>query len=76
MTGDLNLDDKEYRNSTWKESFFKHDLYEGYTWGGDEFYATLVGGKKISPPLNESMEILGKEECLKRLHPVFVDDNH
>ena len=26
-----------------------------------------VTGKKISPPLNESMEILGKEECLKRL---------
>jgi len=24
-------------------------------------------GKKISPPLNESMEILGKEECLRRL---------
>ncbi|MDO9027720.1 MAG: hypothetical protein Q7U68_02515, partial [Candidatus Roizmanbacteria bacterium] len=26
-----------------------------------------ITGKKISPPLNESMEILGKEECLKRL---------
>ncbi len=26
----------------------------------------LTGGK-ITPPLNESMEILGKEECLKRL---------
>lgn len=27
----------------------------------------IITGKKISPPLNESMEILGKEECLKRL---------
>jgi glutamyl-tRNA synthetase len=27
----------------------------------------VITGKKISPPLNESMEILGKEECLKRL---------
>ncbi len=27
----------------------------------------LISGKKISPPLNESMEILGKEECLRRL---------
>jgi glutamyl-tRNA synthetase len=27
----------------------------------------VITGKKISPPLNESMEILGKKECLKRL---------
>ncbi len=27
----------------------------------------VMTGKKISPPLNESMEILGKEKCLKRL---------
>ncbi len=36
-----------------------------------EFFMILrvaITGKKISPPLNESMEILGKEECIKRLH--------
>lgn len=27
----------------------------------------IITGKKISPPLNESMELLGKEESLKRL---------
>lgn len=27
----------------------------------------VITGKKVSPPLNESMEILGKDECLKRL---------
>lgn len=27
----------------------------------------VITGKKVTPPLNESMEILGKEECLKRL---------
>ncbi len=27
----------------------------------------VIAGKKISPPLNESMEILGKDECLTRL---------
>lgn len=35
-----------------------------------EFFMTLrvaISGKKISPPLNESMELLGKEECLARL---------
>lgn len=35
-----------------------------------EFFMTLrvvITGKKISPPLNESMEILGKEECLSRI---------
>jgi glutamyl-tRNA synthetase len=30
----------------------------------------VITGKKISPPLNESMEILGKEECLKRLNKI------
>ncbi|MCX7881067.1 MAG: glutamate--tRNA ligase [Patescibacteria group bacterium] len=35
-----------------------------------EFFMILrvaITGKKITPPLNESMEILGKEECVKRL---------
>ncbi len=35
-----------------------------------EFFMVLraaMTGKKISPPLNESMELLGKEECLLRL---------
>lgn len=27
----------------------------------------LISGKKITPPLNDSMEILGKEECVERL---------
>src|SRR3989339_1856758 len=34
------------------------------------FFANMrmfITGKKISPPLNESMEILGKKECLVRL---------
>ena len=26
-----------------------------------------ISGKKITPPLNESMEILGKKECLERI---------
>jgi glutamyl-tRNA synthetase len=26
-----------------------------------------VSGKKITPPLNESMEILGKKECIERI---------
>lgn len=38
-----------------------------------EFFMLLrvvITGKKISPPLNESMEILGKEECLKRTQSI------
>lgn len=31
-----------------------------------------ITGKKISPPLNESMEILGKEECLSRLQKAYL----
>jgi glutamyl/glutaminyl-tRNA synthetase len=36
-----------------------------------EFFMILrvaITSKKISPPLNESMEILGREECLKRIN--------
>ncbi len=29
-----------------------------------------ITGKKISPPLNESMEVLGQEECLKRISKI------
>ncbi len=39
-----------------------------------EFFMTLrvaITGKKISPPLNESMEILGKKECLKRIKNIM-----
>ncbi len=35
-----------------------------------QFFADMrmvITGKKVSPPLNESMEILGKDECLTRL---------
>lgn len=35
-----------------------------------EFFMVLrvaMTGKKISPPLNDSMEILGKEECIERI---------
>lgn len=38
-----------------------------------EFFQMLrvaITGKKISPPLNESMEILGKEECILRIKSV------
>lgn len=37
------------------------------------FFAMLrvaITGTKISPPLNESMELLGKEECIKRIRAV------
>jgi glutamyl-tRNA synthetase len=36
-----------------------------------EFFMILrvaISGKKITPPLNESMEILGKDECIKRIN--------
>lgn len=35
-----------------------------------EFFMILrvaISGRKITPPLNDSMEILGKDECVKRL---------
>lgn len=46
------------------------DLAQELKMKNSEFFMTLriaVTGKKISPPLNESMEILGKQEVLVRL---------
>ena len=40
-----------------------------------DFFAMMrltITGEKISPPLNESMEILGKEKCLERLRDARV----
>lgn len=39
-----------------------------------EFFMILrvvISGKKISPPLNECMELLGKEECIARVQNVL-----
>lgn len=46
------------------------DLAKKESLKASEFFMVLrvaITGKKISPPLNESMEILGKEKVLKRL---------
>jgi endonuclease/exonuclease/phosphatase family metal-dependent hydrolase len=53
VTGDLNLDDDEYRASSWCHRFQKGDLFGALdkTWGGDEFCARMVG-KQVSGPLN------------------------
>jgi endonuclease/exonuclease/phosphatase family metal-dependent hydrolase len=53
VTGDLNLDDEEYRASAWQHRFSKQDVYRDprRTWGGDAFCASLVG-KRVSTPLN------------------------
>ncbi len=52
VTGDLNLDDAEYRQSFWKERFERVEPRTEFTWGGDGFCAKLVGRKRISGPLN------------------------
>lgn len=53
LTGDFNLDDEEYRTSFWQNLFQKGDRFAPHqkTWGGDAFYATLMG-HRISGPLN------------------------
>ena len=46
------------------------EIAKGSGYKNSEFFQMVrvaITGKKISPPLNESMEILGKEECIKRI---------
>ncbi len=56
VTGDLNLDDDEYAASEWSQLFTRGERNfgdpPGYTWGGDEYCARLVGDKLVSGPLN------------------------
>ncbi len=67
------VSDKLSEIKDWKASLIGKDLQElceGLGLKAGEFFMILrvaVTGKKISPPLNESMEILGKEEILFRL---------
>jgi len=59
--------------SDWKASIIgeaMQNLVKKINIKAGDFFMILriaITGKKISPPLNESMEILGKEECLRRL---------
>lgn len=71
VTGDLNLDDREYKHSFWKSRFEKKDDFSAFTWGGDGFCATLVG-KRISSPLNldHTMALKGS---VQDLHTTIVE---
>lgn len=57
----------------WKADIIGQAMQEMATQEGvknSEFFMVLrvaISGKKITPPLNESMELLGKKECVKRL---------
>jgi endonuclease/exonuclease/phosphatase family metal-dependent hydrolase len=42
VTGDLNLDDKEYRGAEWQSRFQKGDRFTSSTWKGDDFCAKLM----------------------------------
>jgi len=59
--------------SDWKADIIGAKMQEVATQNGvknSEYFMTVrvtVTGKKISPPLNESMELLGKEEVLSRI---------
>ena len=50
------------------------DLAAKNNWHVGNFFMALriaITGKSVTPPLFESMEILGRKECLKRLDKIF-----
>lgn len=51
VTGDLNLDDREFAVSSWQGGFDRGEPFPGETWCGDASCARLVG-KRVSGPLN------------------------
>ncbi len=55
------------------------DLAKKLGMKNSEFFMVLrvaMTGKKISPPLNESMELLGKNECLRRVNSTSPANGH
>jgi Endonuclease/Exonuclease/phosphatase family len=64
LTGDLNLSESEYHCSDWIANFDKGKIQSpGFTWGGDQFCATLAG-KAISSPLNLDHTMVMKSGCV------------
>ncbi len=50
LTGDLNMSEEEW-NKYYAHNYLRDLSVIGkHTWGGDEWYATMVGGKQISGP--------------------------
>ncbi|MCB1109404.1 MAG: endonuclease/exonuclease/phosphatase family protein [Chlamydiia bacterium] len=88
VTGDLNLDDREYHQARWHWSYEKGlPPLERKTWGGDAFCASLVG-QRISGPLNldHTMLLKGSAQsiqtelvetgyCPKRFQEVALSDH-
>jgi endonuclease/exonuclease/phosphatase family metal-dependent hydrolase len=60
LTGDFNLEEKEYETWHWKEHFERGTVQgTGCTWGGDQFCSALTG-KPISFPLNLDHTLMTK----------------
>ncbi len=78
VTGDLNLDDIEYKNSIWCEKFDKGDLYyDGqYTWGGDAFSAGKIANKIISSPSNLDHTMLYKKSENTHISSCLIDTEY
>jgi endonuclease/exonuclease/phosphatase family metal-dependent hydrolase len=66
VTGDLNLDTKEYMQSFWSRNFQKQLLKDNRskTWGGDKFCAEMIG-KRVSSPSNLDYTLATKKSALK-----------
>jgi endonuclease/exonuclease/phosphatase family metal-dependent hydrolase len=70
LTGDLNMGDEEL--TTWS-SHFKKGEHSEKTWGGDQFYATLVGNKQISPAMNLDYTMVQRAEITTEIIPTGYD---
>lgn len=65
VTGDLNLDNREYAQSSWAENFQETSFNENSakTWDGDAFCAKMVG-KRASVSLNLDYTLIAKKSAL------------
>lgn len=68
MTQLLNDDSKEWKHEEWEEGV-RNIAEKNSQKHGDIFMLlrVLIVGSPFSPPLFESMQLLGKEECIKRI---------
>ena len=68
VTGDLNLDDEEYRKSPWSSRFQKGDTFHDpdYTWGGDKVCAGIMSQRPSLPSnLDHTMVKAGSARSIR-----------
>lgn len=73
VTGDLNLNDEEFKGSEWGEKFNRGEITgEGSTWGGNQFWAKIAG-LPVSHPTTLDHTMIFRNDYEQPISTSFVE---